>query len=336
MHRIDEAGHVGNLFDMGDPGVTEATVLGAAWPNAVQEEVIYVIEQAGIVLVKGTNTQLRAAIQTMIADSQNLPMGQTVLSGSVDANGYANFLSAGAGLSVDLEANPVPLFIALSSGWHAEGVKGFLVEINADVGSAWSALTASTTLYLYVDRNPGTGAITYGFAATPPSYGYAHPGAPAVGDHSFLIPQMKMFERVAGPAWQEKQRVFVGEVDTGAAAVNAVRTYALRGEFESTEVTPAVTTAYTVNHNLGVKPREMQTVWRCAVANNGYSIGDELVVHAQYGGTARSPFAYWLDALSLGYTTSSQLLLRAKTGIVLNIAITPSDWRNVSYIKRGW
>jgi hypothetical protein len=63
MHRIDSAGHVGNLFGPGTPGVTEATEIDYAWMNAIQEELVHVIlTQAGISLVKGTNTQLWAAL----------------------------------------------------------------------------------------------------------------------------------------------------------------------------------------------------------------------------------------------------------------------------------
>lgn len=46
---------------------------------------------------------------------------QTVLSGSVDANGYANFLSAGTGLAVDLDATPDPVIVTFAQGFHEYG-----------------------------------------------------------------------------------------------------------------------------------------------------------------------------------------------------------------------
>ena len=64
MHRTDAPNHAANLFVDQDPvGGTPGTVVDDDWLNAVQEEIVYVIEQAGIVLAKGTNTQLLAAIK---------------------------------------------------------------------------------------------------------------------------------------------------------------------------------------------------------------------------------------------------------------------------------
>jgi len=63
MFRIDSDGHLNNLFTDGDPQAgTPATVISAAWLNALQEEIANVIEGAGITLEKGTNTQLLAAL----------------------------------------------------------------------------------------------------------------------------------------------------------------------------------------------------------------------------------------------------------------------------------
>lgn len=64
MHRIDAADYApGNLFTDGSPGVTPATECDDDWLNGVQETICDVIEDAGITLVKGTNTQLTQAIK---------------------------------------------------------------------------------------------------------------------------------------------------------------------------------------------------------------------------------------------------------------------------------
>ena len=454
MHRIDTPGSSGGDFVDRDPvGGIPGTVIDAAHKRAVQEELVFVIEQAGIVLAKGTNTQLRAAIQKMITDAQKriqidgatfegavadgdivywddgnsrfdkaiadstnknqaigvadvtnakvqafgetsalfagltpgaryflsestpggivtaappelipvgiakapdvlfvdiealgavadtLPMGQAVLSGAVDANGYADFLSAGAGLSVDLEADPVPLLLALSTGWDANGAKGFLVEISADLAAAWSALTVSSTLYLYIDRNSATGAITYGFSSTVPSYGYAHPAAPAIGDHSFLIPEMKMYERVAGPAWAEKHRVFVGEVDTDGAGVTAVRTYALRGEYDSgyTATVPGAATLTTKNSNLGVVAWRVQILIECTTADAGYSVGDVVVPYA-IKTNVHQLFNYFRTRNVVGFTTGPDLagvgVLHKTTG--QPTTIIRASWKYKLISERGW
>lgn len=65
MHRIDSSGAtVGHLFqDTAGP----TTQVDAAWANDVQENICVLIEYAGITLVKGTYTQLRDAVNGLIA-----------------------------------------------------------------------------------------------------------------------------------------------------------------------------------------------------------------------------------------------------------------------------
>jgi hypothetical protein len=66
MHRIDADGHVGNMFDEGDPGIpTPPTMVDEAWLNMVQEELVALPVDASIALVKGTNTQLRDSLRAL-------------------------------------------------------------------------------------------------------------------------------------------------------------------------------------------------------------------------------------------------------------------------------
>jgi hypothetical protein len=66
MHRIDTDGHVSNLFDSGDPVEPRLpTQVDKHWLNAVQEELVEVVLDAGITLAKGTNTQLLEGLRTL-------------------------------------------------------------------------------------------------------------------------------------------------------------------------------------------------------------------------------------------------------------------------------
>lgn len=61
MHRIDTDGNMDNRFYDGDstgPNRKEATVIDAAWLNAVQEELCHLIEHMGGQLSKQKNDQL--------------------------------------------------------------------------------------------------------------------------------------------------------------------------------------------------------------------------------------------------------------------------------------
>lgn len=64
MHKIDAAGHVNNEFVEEDAATNRPpTYFSAAWFNAVQKEIIAVIEAAGINLNKADNTQLNQALE---------------------------------------------------------------------------------------------------------------------------------------------------------------------------------------------------------------------------------------------------------------------------------
>ena len=80
MHRIDgPAALPGGFFTEGDPNVgTPATVVTAAFLNALQEEVCGVVEATGAALAKPDNAQLLAAIRWLI--DQAVPVG-TVMAG---------------------------------------------------------------------------------------------------------------------------------------------------------------------------------------------------------------------------------------------------------------
>jgi len=69
MHRVDTPGATqDNRFTDGNQGTgTPATIADAAIFNALQEEIAYCIEQSGIALEKGNNTQLTAALLARFA-----------------------------------------------------------------------------------------------------------------------------------------------------------------------------------------------------------------------------------------------------------------------------
>ena len=69
MHRVDTNGAVAGLFDAGDPAIPRLpTQVDAPILNAFQEEIANTITNAGIALVKGTNTQLRDAVVNILTN----------------------------------------------------------------------------------------------------------------------------------------------------------------------------------------------------------------------------------------------------------------------------
>jgi len=66
MHRTEGTNHVSGLFSNDPP----ATVVEQNWLNAIQEEIAYVVEQAGLTLETAdteTSTQLKLAINLLAA-----------------------------------------------------------------------------------------------------------------------------------------------------------------------------------------------------------------------------------------------------------------------------
>lgn len=71
MHRIDTPDAAAGLFTDGNPAVPiMATYPDAAYMNALQEEIAHVVESTGLALSKPDRTQLRQAIDLIVAAAQ--------------------------------------------------------------------------------------------------------------------------------------------------------------------------------------------------------------------------------------------------------------------------
>lgn len=66
MDLIKEPGHVNNRFSVGNPATgQQSTRFGAKWPNDVQDELVNLIEAAGLTLDAEDQTQLLQAVQAL-------------------------------------------------------------------------------------------------------------------------------------------------------------------------------------------------------------------------------------------------------------------------------
>lgn len=93
MQRIGGAGNINGLFVAEDVSLSRPpTAITADWLNSMQEEVATVVEQAGLALDPGSNTQLYEAIAALIAaaaGSGGAPSGSYLWhAGSVAPAGY--------------------------------------------------------------------------------------------------------------------------------------------------------------------------------------------------------------------------------------------------------
>lgn len=155
MHRIDADAHVGNQFSEGDPGVpTNPTQVDAAWLNGVQGTVIAPIEEQGIALVKGTDTQLAAAMAFLLAT----PGGRLCASTGTPVPDA----SVTAATSVFYTPH-VHNRIALYDGtrWRAH-VFAELSQTLADATKSPAATVANTNYDLFVWNDAGTVRLSRG------------------------------------------------------------------------------------------------------------------------------------------------------------------------------
>lgn len=90
MHRVDAPGHVANMYSDGNPVVgQQATQVNAPWLNDVQENICYLIEEAGITLEKGVASQLSDAIVALVAGAVGDGSGNVPTTRQINVAGLA-------------------------------------------------------------------------------------------------------------------------------------------------------------------------------------------------------------------------------------------------------
>lgn len=174
--------------------------------------------------------------------------------------------------------------------------------------------------------------------------------APAVTDYPidfFSIPVMKMFEVTAAsaisgtnPTLTVVNNLFIGEADTSGVAITAVRNYAIKGEYISQDITPLpnINILISLNHNLGIRPRESRIFIRNLTSQSGYSPGDVIIPFTQ--DTAAPSFSAMEFACN-------RITMRTVTGAsnhwLFNVlttgaagAATLAFWAYFAIARRGW
>ena len=126
-----------------------------------------------------------------------------------DINGNPTFLQRN-GNYVDLIVSPDPTVLV-----YAHKNATYVVEEIRTVQNAWGPFSGPGTKYLYWDVNLLNGQLTRGFTLLPILYTSAAPVTPAVDQHWFdtIHNIMHVWN---GKKWQEKIRVFAGEVTSNS------------------------------------------------------------------------------------------------------------------------
>jgi hypothetical protein len=265
------------------------------------------------------------------------PVRQCTLSSAVNSDGLPNFISAGTGLSVNLDCSPTPLVVTAAAGFDANGAVDRIGIHSSD--TSISALTANATNYLYADV-AADGTVTFGKTTLAPIDQWG--GTYSITNGQFTFNIGEMVGKVGdGSAAQPAFRVFIGEAVTDASSVTSVRNYALRGAYVSpwTATLPGTNASVQTSHNIGflnrLGPDAFET--ECTTADNGYAIGDRLVSPANnYNGGVYPPIVRAVDrnTISIG-TGGFGWTVTPKAG-GNSASLTVGSWKYRFRAKRGW
>lgn len=113
-----------------------------------------------------------AFVQQELGSNTNpkVPVRQSVLGGSLDTNGQANWLAIGTGLQVNYNATAKAVAMAFANGFDARGEIDTVVNLTADATNQFGTLAANSTSFLYGDKLTAT-TITGANTLVPPQYG---------------------------------------------------------------------------------------------------------------------------------------------------------------------
>ena len=318
-------------------GADAALVAGDIVDNQISE-LVYdstANSAAGAWLITGPTT---ATTRTTV------PVRQCVLSCSVASTGLPNYVSrSGQNLSFQY-CDTTPLVIAFAAGYDSSGAVDYATSVTTNTSNVWTIPAVNGTYYLYADRNPSTGAITYGSVASlRPSYTNSSAISTTLDQHTFNLATMKMSVGIAGPSSSVVQRVFLGECVVSGGALADPTIYMPRGQFQS-----AADIAFTLSnslaseaHNLGLVPRDLRAVLVCATAEHDYEQNDEVALPLSGGYSAALPYATYSECSASATTLEARLPFGTFAPYVLNASgvrqsLTAANWRIRFYARRGW
>lgn len=276
-----------------------------------------------------------AAGAFVLKPSYSIPTGlspagvrQTVQAASVDANGYANFISIGTLLAVNIAAASVNIKI------HATGGNVSLDRIGTiSADTSIAGLTGSSTNYLFAEVALN-GTVTLGKTVLKPVYQQGGIPSITLNQYTFNISEMKMYVGNGATATQV-YGVFIGHAVTNTTNVTSVVNYALNGEFITpTSALLVAATITTLNHNLGMKGICIP-ILTCLTGQAGYTAGDELPFYiVNSAGAYSSAWSY--NEYTASYATIAATLYLVHLGSAAFTAITPANFNVKFKVTRGW
>jgi len=199
-------------------------LLSTSWVNAQEVKIASVTIDVNINIETSTKSVLALEKAELIQKIAYVPKRQVVLTGPVDANGQANFLTS-SGLTVTVN-NTSEIIATAAEGFDSRGTVDYIFSIP----TATITLPVNDTSYIYAEYNK-SGYISVNYTDVVPVYSYVKP-TDAEGLYWFNLSNFKMYKYVDS-TWSQTLTVFLGEAVTDGSAVTSVLTYAYLGRYDS-------------------------------------------------------------------------------------------------------
>lgn len=260
---------------------------------------------------------------------------QTVQGGPVTSTGGANFLPA-----TDADLNLVtqnidsttPLVVAAAQGFGAGSDR-----IGRSTANLTFVCTNTATNYLYVTVG-ADGTLTPGTTTVAPVFQWGGTAAVTSALGTFDATRMVMYVgdgAAATAAW----RVYVGEAVASGGAITSTVAYAYNGQYKSSNLGAALSTAYSFNHNIGA-PAVAKPVLVCidAGGENQYVQNEEVnydlfYATSFYNGVVSLNPNYKSGSINIGAGGLSAI---TKDAAGVAHALTESKWRLKVYVSRAF
>jgi len=261
------------------------------------------------------------------------PVRQTVISGTVDSNGFPSF-GGSTGSTTVTQSN-----ILIATAANGSDIRGGVNRTGSKTNPSWTGLSTNGTMYLGVTVN-ADGTLTEFSTTLQPTYQWGGTYSTTANQRTFNIQEMTM-KVGSGAAATQAYDVFVGEVTVAGGVTTAITWYALMGRYIAawTATLPGAAAAISNNHNIGVSQLDSGMEWENTTTEFGYAVGDQLNVPAGNGGNGATFAFTWQTYKSVGFTTqnagSTVFNVFHKTTGVSNTA-TPANWKYRTWSKRKW
>ncbi len=128
---------------------------------------------------------------------------------------------------------------------------------------------------------------------------------------------------------------FSGTVNITGAIQKSGTAFPITKLFESSQQTITSGGSLTLAHGLGVQPKHYAAFVQCVTAEFGYSIGQEMPMTIEYGGTAASAMAIVPDAtnINIRFGNASPVFAAANFTTGAQVSLTNANWK---LVVRAW